>query len=116
MNVFGIGNLELILILLVALLVLGPGRMVDAARTVGKFWAEAQRTLRAVTDAVTVKLDEPPQASPQEAAPAPEGTAARRSEGVSARRSEGVSEGMDETGDAEAEVPKEGGEPEGPRG
>jgi len=33
MNLFGVGNLEIIVILLVALLVLGPGRMVDAARS-----------------------------------------------------------------------------------
>ncbi|MCH8973657.1 MAG: twin-arginine translocase TatA/TatE family subunit, partial [Chloroflexi bacterium] len=33
MNFFGVGNMELIVVLLVALLVLGPARMVDAART-----------------------------------------------------------------------------------
>lgn len=59
MNLFGVGNLEIIVILLVALLVLGPGRMVDAARSLGQFWNDAQRTLRAAADAATVRLDEP---------------------------------------------------------
>ena len=58
MNLFGIGNLELIAILVVALMILGPGKMVETARTLGKFWAEAQRTLRSVADAATVRLDE----------------------------------------------------------
>ena len=59
-NLFGIGNLELVAILVVALMILGPGKMVETARTLGKFWAEAQRTLRSVADAATVRLDEPP--------------------------------------------------------
>ena len=42
MNILGIGNLELIWILLLALVLLGPGRMVDAARAAGKFWRAAQ--------------------------------------------------------------------------
>ena len=83
MNVFGIGNLELIVVLLVALLVLGPGRMVDAARTLGKFWGEAQRTLRAAADAAT-KLDEPPPsaAPPREQVQGTEGAVARDSDGT----------------------------------
>ncbi len=59
MNFFGIGNMELAFILIIATLVLGPARMVDIARNLGRFWGEAQRTLRAAADAATVKLDEP---------------------------------------------------------
>lgn len=59
MNFFGIGNMELAFILIIAVLVLGPARMVDVARNLGHFWGEAQRTLRAAADAATVKLDEP---------------------------------------------------------
>ena len=83
MNVFGIGNMELIVVLLVALLVLGPGRMVDAARTIGKFWGEAQRTLRAAADAATTKLDEPPRsaAPAREPVPGPEGAVVRDGNG-----------------------------------
>jgi Sec-independent protein translocase protein TatA len=77
-NFFGIGNMELAFILIIATLVLGPARMVDIARNLGRFWGEAQRTLRAAADAATVKLDEPApgqggdEAGPGEPAPAQE--------------------------------------------
>ena len=79
MNIFGIGNLELVVILVVALLVLGPGRMVDLARTLGRYWNEAQRTLRSMADAATVKLDEPPSIDrpPREPVPGPDDAVAR---------------------------------------
>jgi Sec-independent protein translocase protein TatA len=78
MNLFGVGNLEIIVILLVALLVLGPGRMVDAARSLGQFWNDAQRTLRAAADAATVRLDEPlTLSSSRDPVPEPEGAVAR---------------------------------------
>ena len=59
MDFFGIGPLELALVLLVAMMVLGPAKMVDTARSLGKFWAEAQRMLRETADAATVHLDNP---------------------------------------------------------
>ncbi len=80
MNMFGIGNMELIVVLLVALLVLGPARMVDAARTVGKFWNEAQRTLRSVADTATAQLDARPPTEagePEPGSDGPEGSIAR---------------------------------------
>ena len=36
MNVFGIGGLELLVILLVAFVALGPGKTVEVARTIGR--------------------------------------------------------------------------------
>ena len=60
MNLFGVGNMELIVVLLVALLVLGPARMVAVARSAGKYWNEAQRTIRSVADAATAQLDAEP--------------------------------------------------------
>ena len=79
MNLLGIGNLELIMILLVALVILGPGRMVDAARATGKFWREAQRVLRAAADAATVDLDatKPAASPPFEPIPGPRGSVSR---------------------------------------
>ena len=78
MNILGIGNLELIWILLLALVLLGPGRMVDAARSLGKFWREAQHVLRAAADAATVSLDAPPpRSAPHDPLPAPEEAVAR---------------------------------------
>ena len=43
MNFMGMGVLELVAILVVALLVLGPNRMVEVARTIGKYMRELQR-------------------------------------------------------------------------
>ena len=43
MNFMGMGVLELGAILVVALLVLGPNRMVEVARTIGKYMRELQR-------------------------------------------------------------------------
>jgi sec-independent protein translocase protein TatA len=43
MNFFGIGIVELVAIMVVALLVLGPNRMVEASRTLGKYLRELQR-------------------------------------------------------------------------
>ena len=102
MNVFGVGNMELVLVLLVALLVLGPGRMVDAARTMRKLWSEAQRTLRAAADAATVRLDEPllPKTPPRDPVPEPEGAVARDAD--------------EDDGESAAEA--DGGRPEEPRG
>lgn len=78
MNILGVGNLELIWIMLLALVLLGPGRMVDAARTVGKFWREAQHVLRAAADAATVSLDAPPpRSAPRDPLPEPEDAVAR---------------------------------------
>ena len=83
MNLFGIGNFEIIVVLVVALLVLGPSRMVDMARTLGRYWNEAQRTLRTMADAATVKLDEPPSLNrvPRDPVPGPEDTVARDDDG-----------------------------------
>ena len=46
MNILGMGTLELVAVLLVAFIFLGPQRMVDAARLLGK----ASRELRRLTD------------------------------------------------------------------
>lgn len=78
MNVFGVGNLELLWIMLIALVLLGPGRLVDAARAAGKFWREAQHAVRAVADAASVNLDAPPpKIVPRDPLPAPGDAVAR---------------------------------------
>ena len=43
MNLFGIGTLEILLILLVAFIILGPERMVDAAKILGKASREIRK-------------------------------------------------------------------------
>lgn len=56
MNVFGIGTLELLVILAVAFIALGPGKTVEVARTIGKMAREARRTFTEIMDATS--LDE----------------------------------------------------------
>jgi Sec-independent protein translocase protein TatA len=81
MEIFGIGGFELIGILVVALLVLGPERMVDVARTAGKWWREAQLAVRTMADAATTKLDEEApskrSAPPRDPIPSPEDAVSR---------------------------------------
>ena len=78
MDFFGIGPLELITVLLVGVLVLGPAKIVDAGRSLGKFWGEAQRVLRETADAATIRLDAPlnPEKKTDQVtkAPTPEGS------------------------------------------
>ena len=62
MDIFGIGPMELILILFVALIFLGPGRMADAGRYLGK----AVRDLRKATSDMSKLVLEEPEEKPLE--------------------------------------------------
>ncbi len=55
MNFMGIGFMELVVILLVGFLVLGPGRSIDMARKSGKVLGDLRRTFSEVTDAISVE-------------------------------------------------------------
>ena len=75
MDFLGIGPWEIVLILIIALIFLGPGKIVDFARTLGK-WVRAIR--RAGTDFTTIVTreiekagDEPPPSSRKEEKPVP---------------------------------------------
>lgn len=52
MDFLGIGSLEFLIVLIVALLVLGPVRVVQMARNAGKMIREFQRSASAITDAI----------------------------------------------------------------
>ena len=70
-----IGPVELIIILVIALLILGPGRLPDVGSALGKSIREFRKAATDVQD--SVKLDAPPAAPAAPAAPmAPETTAA----------------------------------------
>ncbi len=43
MNFFGVGIFEMLFVMVVALLVLGPSRMVEVSRTLGRYLRELQR-------------------------------------------------------------------------
>ena len=66
MDFFGIGFVELIFILLVALLVLGPNKMVDTARTLGKYIRELQRAASDIPRLLSVEEDQPRTPPPQD--------------------------------------------------
>jgi Tat protein translocase TatB subunit len=79
---FGIGMPELIVILVVALVVLGPKRLPEVARTLGKAIAEFRRQTSDIMDDLRLQTrleDEPRRPAPPRAATVPstlEGTAA----------------------------------------
>jgi sec-independent protein translocase protein TatB len=66
---FGIGMSELLVILLVALIVFGPSRLPELARSLGKAMAEFRRATMDVRHTFNEALREPPAA----AGPSPEG-------------------------------------------
>ena len=75
MNVMGMGLMELAVVLLVAFLVLGPGRSIDMARRTGRVLGDLRRTFSQVTDAIS---DEERQRSrPPQAQQPPPGVASR---------------------------------------
>jgi TatA/E family protein of Tat protein translocase len=57
--VFGLGATEILVILVIALLVLGPKRLPDAARSLGRGMAEFRRASAELRNAITQPLDEP---------------------------------------------------------
>ena len=70
MDFLGIGPMELVVIMVIGLLVLGPQRMVNAARGLGRFMREIQRSWHEAVDAVSVE-PEPKESSPPQPPPEP---------------------------------------------
>ena len=71
---FGIGMPELLIILGVALLVLGPKKLPEIARSLGRGMAEFRRASTELRNTLTTPLEEPAQQK-QEPPPAPEDAA-----------------------------------------
>ena len=57
MNLMGVGPLELLVILVVALLVLGPARLVSSGRTMGKLMRELRRATEGLPNLVEDLLE-----------------------------------------------------------
>jgi len=64
--VFGIGMPELLVILVVALVVLGPKRLPEIARSLGRGMAEFRKASNEFTRTLSASIEEPP---PQPAPP-----------------------------------------------
>jgi len=69
---FGIGPVELIIVLVIALLVLGPGKLPDVGAALGKSIREFRKAASDVQEATTLEPASPPAATAaQPPAPAP---------------------------------------------
>ena len=55
MNLMGMGMPEMAVVLLIAFLVLGPGKSIEMARTVGKIVGELRRSFNDLAAAVTLE-------------------------------------------------------------
>ena len=62
MNLFGVGSLEVFFVIVLALLVLGPSRMVDVARDIGKYVKEFRRATSEIPRLIS--LDDEPSLPP----------------------------------------------------
>jgi Sec-independent protein translocase protein TatA len=59
----GMGMPEIVVIMIIAFLALGPSKSIDMARTAGKMLRDLRRTFNEITDAVT--LEDGDQAPPR---------------------------------------------------
>ena len=68
---FGIGVPEFILILVIGLIVFGPGKLPEMARSLGKGMREFKKATNALSQAINEPIDTPP-VRPQQQAAAPQ--------------------------------------------
>lgn len=66
MDFLGIGWQELLLILIVAVIIVGPGRIVEISRTLGKTVNAFKKAANDLTTQVSRELEEQKKESPQE--------------------------------------------------
>lgn len=62
MDFFGIGPMEMILVLLVALVFMGPARMMETARSLGKMLRQVRKATQDIPQLLNLDeaLDQPP--------------------------------------------------------
>ena len=59
MDFFGVGPVEILMVGFVAFLILGPARMVEVARTLGKFVQEIRRTTSDLANVISIEEEAP---------------------------------------------------------
>lgn len=69
MNILGMGTTEILVVLLLAFILLGPGKMVDAARLLGKASREVRRMTEELPRLTLDEVDERPEGRPRSAGP-----------------------------------------------
>jgi len=57
MDLMGVGTAEVLMILLVAILVIGPNKVIEFARTMGKIMRTIKKTTLDLTSSVTKELE-----------------------------------------------------------
>lgn len=67
MDFFGVGPMELLVVLLLGLVILGPSRMVDAARSMGRFVRQVRRATADVPQLFSLDDEEDTQARGRDA-------------------------------------------------
>lgn len=84
---FGIGPMELVVILVLALIIFGPGKLPEVGKAVGKAMSEFKRATRAAVedDAPQAKSVEKPQAAGGAAAASANSTGSDGAQGESRR-------------------------------
>lgn len=71
MNFFGIGPMELVFILILALIIFGPGRLPEIGRAVGKSLRDFRAMTEEVTSQFSLDLEEATKAKESQGAQAP---------------------------------------------
>ena len=59
MDFFGVGPIEILMVGFVSFLILGPARMVEVARTLGKFVQEIRQTTSDLAKVITLEEESP---------------------------------------------------------
>lgn len=68
---FGLGFGELLVVLIIALVFLGPEKIPQTARTLGRWMHELKNSFEGVKDALEEDLTEPPPSKPKPPSPLP---------------------------------------------
>lgn len=89
---FNIGPLELMVILVIALLVVGPKRLPEVGRSIGRGLREFRRAQDEVQRSIRLSLDEEPPSVPMKGAAAPADGAKEASDDSPAKRGEEASD------------------------
>ncbi len=67
MDFFGMGLGEVLVILVIALVIFGPGRLIGISRSLGKFVSSVRKTTSEVTSQITREIEEQKKNLPDEA-------------------------------------------------